>query len=242
MKILALSSSRVANGAYLENAAPMIHELLGIQPLTIAFIPFALVDRDYESYVATVQQALSHLPYKIVLVNEENPASVLEGADVVMVGGGNTFKLLHDLYKFDLLTLIQSKVKNGAPYIGWSAGSNITGLTISTTNDMPIIQPKSFQALRFLPFQINPHYLNQQWEGFHGETRDQRLEEFVKLNPQIPVVGLPEGTALRLQNGLLQYLGKTNGIIFQNREGKFQREELFPNQDLSFLLQRAESL
>jgi dipeptidase E len=236
MKVLALSSSRVANGGYLESAAPLIQELLGTEQLTAAFISFALVDRNYDYYGATVQQALSHLPYTINFVTEKDPVSTIQNADAIMVGGGNTFKLLHDLYHFDLVHLIQEKVSNGSPYIGWSAGSNITGLTLSTTNDMPIIQPKSFKAFGFLPFQINPHYLNQQWEGFHGETRDQRLEEFVKLNPQIPVVGLPEGTALQLQDSVLQYVGITSGVLFQDVAGSIKRSAVEPGSNLSFLL------
>lgn len=238
MRVLALSSSRVGGGAYLAAAVPMIKNFLGKEPLQLAFVPFAAVDGDYEDYANKVRAGLSSLPYAVNVVTPSNREEVIENSDVVVVGGGNTFKLLHDIYHYNLFSLIQQKVTEGMPYIGWSAGANLTGRTICTTNDMPIIQPHGFTAFGFLPFQINPHYYNVVIEGFHGETRDQRLSEFLLLNPGVPVVGLPEGTALQLMDGKLQLLGSQPAILFQyNGDGQaLPKKELQPGENLSFLL------
>lgn len=234
--ILAFSSSRAGNSAYLEKAVPAIHELLGNENLNIAFIPFAAVKNDYDSYAKMVTEKLLTLPYTIHLVKPENAKAIIQNADAVMVGGGNSFKLLHDIYQYQLLDVIRDKVDSGAPYIGWSAGANITGPTIGTTNDMPIIMPKSFNALGFLPFQINPHYNNFKPEGHNGETRDQRLEEFMVVNPYLPIVALPEGTYLKLQNGSLHYFGDSEGYLFTTNDETSSKKPLANGDDLSFLL------
>lgn len=236
MKILALSSSRVGNGGYLETAIPVIENFLGNTSLTIAFIPFALVQKDKSAFVSTVRTAFSGLPYKIIEVNHETGVDVVNNADVIMVSGGNTFKLLHDLYSAGLLEVIKNKVKGGTPYIGWSAGSNITGATICTTNDMPIIEPQSFKALGFFPFQINPHYYNVVVEGFNGETRDDRLREFVKLNPEVPVVCLPEGTALLLENNVLKLIGQSSGVLMRNNNAELDKSEIQVGNNISYLM------
>lgn len=237
IKVLALSSSRVGSGGFLETAGPYLASFLGREALNIAFIPFASVEKDAALYGNRVQEALGHLPYKIWLASPQNGREIIASCDAILVGGGNTFKLLHDLYEKGLMDSIRRKVSAGTPYIGWSAGANISGKTICTTNDMPIIQPRSFDALGFLPFQINPHYLNEKPDNHNGETRDQRLSEFVQLNPGVPVVGLPEGGALELQHNQLRFTGSKTGVLFRAAaDGTPQRTEIEENEDLSYLM------
>lgn len=223
MNILALSSSRTGNSGYLETARPWIKESLGNDPVTIAFIPFASVGSQDE-YLQKVSEALRPLLYNIQMVTLENAFELITACDAVMTGGGNTFKLLHDLYKSEVLTLIRERVKEGLPYVGWSAGANILGPTICTTNDMPIIKPRSFEALNVLPFQINPHYYNSRIEGFNGETRDRRLEEFLRLNPDKKVIGLPEGSAMLISGEHPVYRGQQRGVLFfASQDGTIQK-------------------
>jgi dipeptidase E len=236
-KILALSSSRAHHSGYLEPAIPLIKALLKDQPLEIAFIPFASVD-SHQDYADRVSEALKVLPYHINMVTQENAKEAIGNCDCIMVGGGNTFKLLHDLYEVKIIDLIRDRVDAGIPYIGWSAGSNILGSTISTTNDMPIIEPKSFNALGLLPFQINPHYYNETREGFNGETRDMRLEEFLKMNKGSNVVALPEGTALIMEDKVLKFVGDEYGVVFsfaETDEG-LTKNAINESTDLGYLL------
>ena len=237
-KILAISSSRVGNSGYLETAIPLIKSFLGSKAIKIAFLPFASAETNYEEYTFRVKKAFNDLPYSIETVLPENAKDVIAKSDVLMTGGGNTFKLLHDIYQLNIFETIRNKVNTGTPYIGWSAGANITGFTIGTTNDMPIIQPQSFNAMGFFLFQINPHYINQKKKGFNGETRDDRLKEFMMLNPGISIIGLPEGTALQLSKNHLKFIGKELGILFHQKDnfGQFVRETISSTTDLSFLL------
>jgi len=237
-RILAFSSSRAGNGGYLESAAPVIKDFLGDQLLTIAFIPFAAVGNEYEEYTTMVKKGLEGLTVTIETVMPDTAKETIAKADIIMVGGGNTFKLLHDIYELKLLDIIRDKVNKGAPYIGWSAGANITGPTIGTTNDMPVIEPKSFNALGLFPFQINPHYTNAKPAGHNGETRAQRLEEFIQVNPGVPIVCLPEGTALKMENGVLRLIGQLPGVLFYSEADSpvAIKREININEDISFLL------
>lgn len=236
-RILAFSSSREGNSGFLETALPVIHAFLGPDPLKIAFIPFAAVGKEDAEYLSMVRNAFTGYPYSIELVTPKNGEQLIGEADVIMTGGGNTFKLLHDIYEYGLFDLIRQKVNAGIPYIGWSAGSNITGATIGTTNDMPIIQPASFNAFGFFNFQLNPHYFNKPIEGFNGETRDQRLFEYMKMNPGRSIVALPEGTALKLENDSLKFIGAHAGTIFYPGEKQqLATKTIDPGEDISYLL------
>lgn len=206
MDLLLLSSSTAGNSGYLQAALPLIQQQLAGKQ-RIVFIPFAGVSLSYDAYVNKVNQALGAGGLSCHSIHQSNNyVAALEQADAIVIGGGNTFALLHQLYQHDLLTLIREKVAAGCCYTGWSAGSNVAGLTIRTTNDMPIVEPPSLQALGLLNCQLNPHYRNENIAGFHGETRDMRLAEFMQLNPATPVLALPEGSALRLRGENLQYL------------------------------------
>lgn len=236
IQLLAFSSSRVGNGAYLESVAPVVASFFDNKPLRVAFIPFASVNTNYEEYTAKVREGFGELPFIFQTVHHLQAKETIENADVIMVGGGNTFKLLHDIYALSLFEVIKNKVELGTPYIGWSAGSNIAGQSICTSNDMPIIYPQSFNAFGFLPFQINPHYYNQPIVGFNGETRDQRLAEFLQLNQHKKVVALPEGTALLLKDDTLTLTGIDNATLFSWENNTASKMELTIDNDLSFLL------
>jgi len=227
MNVLMLSSSRVANEDYLQHAIPMLNQHLpNIKELL--FIPFAGVSVNWDDYTKKVQHALPN--YQVKGIHQfANAHQALENAQAILVGGGNTFNLLNELYRQNLLGKVKSQINQGTPYVGWSAGSNICGNSIRTTNDMPIVQPFSFEALNLVPFQLNPHYTDYQAPGHNGETRAQRIEEFCILNPEMPVIGIREGGALLLQGNSLLLKGELDGVVFQ---GAVQRV-IHPNQDLS---------
>lgn len=213
-QLLLLSSSRAGNSSYLEPYLEPIRHI--VKQRQVLFIPYAGITMSYSEYTTRVRAALTPAGIKIQGVEEFADAkAAIRQAEVIMVGGGNTFHLLHQLYKLELVEAIRSQVAQGVPYIGWSAGSNIAGQSIRTTNDMPIIEPSSFTALQLLPFQLNPHYSDYHPPGFHGETRDQRLAEFMALDPQTPVIAIPEGAWLSLDNDQLSYHGEQPGYLFR---------------------------
>ena len=163
-----------------------------------------------------------------------DPHLAVRSAEAIAVGGGNTFHLLRGLYGAELLEAIRARVSDGAPYIGWSAGSNVACPTIKTTNDMPIVEPPSFRALDLVPFQINPHYTDEQPTGHAGETRDERLAEFVEANEGIYVVGLREGTMLRIEDASISLLGERSARLFLKG---VEPKDYAPRESLQFLLQ-----
>ncbi|MEL7441261.1 MAG: dipeptidase PepE [Pseudomonadota bacterium] len=232
--VLMLSSSRQGDEAYLEHARALIFAHLG-EIRDLLFVPYAAVTQTYDSYVDAVATALPEC--KVTgLHSVEDPVAAVKNAkkngQAIVVGGGNTFHLLSTLYANALIVPIKHAIADCTPYIGWSAGSNICGQSIRTTNDMPIIEPPSFDALDIVPFQLNPHYTDYQPPGHNGETRDQRLAEFTTLNPTTPVVAIREGTALRLTHNQLTLVGEKDGFIFLGEE----KTPIHSGDDLTYLL------
>ncbi|APX75122.1 dipeptidase PepE [Achromobacter insolitus] len=220
MNLLLLSNSS-SDAGYLVHALPDIRELIASLPqgAPAVFVPYAGVTRDWDEYTALVASALADTGLDIQgLHRAADPVAALEGAAVIIVGGGNTFNLLGQLRRQGLLEVIARRVRAGAAYLGWSAGSNLSCPSICTTNDMPITDPKGFDALGLLSFQINPHYTNAHPPGHRGETRAQRLAEFCTLNPQMPVLGLPEGSALRVRGSQIDLIGPHDAPLFLGRE------------------------
>lgn len=220
-RLLLLSSSRTHGTEFLEHCRDWIAgHFQGVRKL--AFVPYAGIMLDWDTYTSRVSDALQPLGIEVTGVHQgASPRDVLQDAEAVAVGGGNTFQLLRELYRNELLDAIIARVRRGMPYMGWSAGSNVACPTIRTTNDMPVVEPPGFAALGLFPCQINPHFTDAQPPGHMGETRSQRIEEFLIANPQETVLGLPEGGALKLIDGELELLGKPP-VLF--RHGEKSRE------------------
>ncbi|MEM1055303.1 MAG: dipeptidase PepE [Bacteroidota bacterium] len=215
MNLLLLSNSS-SDAGYLTHALPWIRETLhGAE--RVAFLPYAGVTTSWDEYTTRVREALEDVPVEIVSVHEvDNPTGLVSRADAALVGGGNTFQLLRETYRVGLVELIRQRVRGGVPYVGWSAGANLAGPTIRTTNDMPIVEPPTFEALGLVPFQINPHFTDAHPPGHRGETRRERLAEFVAANLEAAVVGLPEGTALRIADTGMTLLGAETAVILDH--------------------------
>ena len=223
--ILLLSNSTSPGRPYLAHARDWIADAVG-DARRVAFVPYAAVTFSYDDYVGRVRDALDGLGLDVVGVHTSaDPAGVVASADAVFVGGGNTFHLLQECYRHGLLDAIRQRVAAGAPYVGWSAGANLAGPTVRTTNDMPIVEPPSLDALGLVPVQINPHYTDAHPPGHQGETRAQRLAEFVAANPEVPVVGLPEGTAVRIAGGGATLLGDGAARVFDARSPEGREAE-----------------
>ena len=212
-RLLLISNSTLHGSGYLDHAETEIRDFLG-ELKHVLFVPFALVDRD--KYASTAQGRFQKMGYELTSIHTAaNPVHAIRETDAMFIGGGNTFRLLKALYEFDLLDVIRERVDAGMPYIGSSAGSNMACPTIRTTNDMPIVQPPSFNALGLVSFQINPHYLDPNPGSKHmGETREERIIQYLEEN-ETPVVGLREGAMLRIENGETILRGSTGARIFR---------------------------
>ncbi|GBU08889.1 dipeptidase E [Gammaproteobacteria bacterium] len=211
--VLLMSSSRKGHLGYLEHATDQIHALLKHGKQTILFIPYAGVTFSYDSYEAMVKPVFESLGYQLKSIHHfADPIAAVKNAQVIAVGGGNTFALLRRMYDAKIVDLITERVNAGVPYIGWSAGSNVACPSIRTTNDMPIIEPPSLKSLGLIPFQINPHFISGKPVGHNGESREERLAEFLCINPTEELVALPEGTALLVNDDTAMILGEFDAL------------------------------
>ena len=205
MQLLLLSNSTIPGQPYLEWPKPLIKQFLP-ERAEILFIPYAAVTFSYDAYEEMVATSLSSIGFKVRSIHHEaDPRAAIQGAQSIAVGGGNTFQLLTELYRNDLVDSIRKKVKGGTPYIGWSAGSNVACHSIKTTNDMPIVEPPTFDALQLIDLQINPHYTEKTIAGHGGESRLQRLQEYAAVNEK-PVLCLPEGCALEVDKSAFKLI------------------------------------
>ncbi len=234
MKLLLLSNSKVEGQAYLEYAIPHLSAFYAGRVRRALFIPFANAAGDYSGFEERAAPAFAAANIELRSVTREvDPVAAVRSAEAIVVGGGSTWKLLRDVRRQGLLEAIRERVRGGAPYAGWSAGANLACPTIMTTNDMPICNPQGFDALGFVPFQINPHYLHGNPSGFKGETREERITEFGLLNPDTWVAGLREGTGFFVEDGTLKMIGPHECRVF--RHGLAPRE-VAPTDDFAFLM------
>ncbi|MCA8954884.1 MAG: dipeptidase PepE [Planctomycetes bacterium] len=213
-RLLLISNSTQHGGGFLEHCAADIREFLGSAVREVTFVGYARLDLD--GYAATAERALAQLGYRLRSVHTfAEPAAAVRDAEALFIGGGNTFRLLTELYRHGLIAVIGERVLGGMPYIGVSAGTVVACPTIQTTNDMPIVYPPSFAALGLIPLQINAHYLDPDPGSTHmGETREVRIREYHETN-ETPVVGLREGAMLRGEGQRITMSGRNGGVLFE---------------------------
>lgn len=231
-KMIIASTSTVHGSGYLEYLMPDLESFFN-DVSTIIFIPYARPGGiDHDQYTAIAAKGLAPLRKKVVgLHTFEDPVAAIDQAEAVFTGGGNTFLLVHDLYHYGVMEVLRRAVFRGVPYLGTSAGSNITGLSMQTTNDMPIIYPPGFKTLGALPFNLNPHYLDPVEGSTHmGESRETRIKEFHQINT-IPVVGLREGSWLEVSGDHIRLRGPLTARVFE--AGKLP-VEVAPDTELTF--------
>lgn len=235
MRLLLISNSTNAGEAYLAYPMTNIKNFLGEKPLKALFIPYAGVTLSFDDYASKVQARFREIGHEIDSIHtHKDPVKAVDEAEVIVVGGGNTFQLLKMIQDNGLIEPIRKKVLSETPYVGWSAGSNMCCPTIRTTNDMPIVQPASFDALNLISFQINPHYLDANPEGHAGETREARILEFLEVNPGVVVAGLREGTMFLIEKDAIKLIGPGKARIFLKGS---EARELSSEDDFGFLLQ-----
>lgn len=231
-RLLLISNSTLHGSGYLDHAEKEIRDFVG-NKTRIIFVPFAVHDR--RAYVAKAQERFREMGLSLMSVHDfSNMPRAIAEANVIFVGGGNTFRLLKGLYDHDLLEPIRRSVADGTPYIGSSAGSIVACPALKTTKDMPVVQPRSFEALGLVHFQISPHYLDPDRSSTHmGETQEERILQFLEEN-ETSVVGLREGSMLRIEGGDITLKGPNTARIFRREE---KPVEVTPGSNLHTLLE-----
>ena len=232
-KMLIASTSTIYGSDYLEYLLPEL-KLFFKDIKELVFVPYARPSGiSYDRYTTIVRKAFSQLNISVIGIHEfDDPIEAIANAQGIFVGGGNTFELVSKLYEHELIPIIKEVVENGTPYFGTSAGSNITGPTMKTTNDMPIVYPPSFDTLNLINFNLNPHYLDPDLTSKHkGETRETRIKEFHQFN-ETPVLGLREGSWLSVSRNKVVLKGTLSARLFLKGETPI---ELNSNSDLSYL-------
>lgn len=235
MNLLLISNSTNPGEEYLGWPREEIKDYLSKRKIKrVLFIPFAGVTFSYDEYENKVSSVFKSLGFEVYSIHKENdPIKAVKEAEAIAVGGGNTFHLVKEMQRLGLMKVIRERVMAGIPYMGWSAGSNVACPSLKTTNYMPIVEPESFDCMGLVPFQINPHYLDAHPANHGGETREQRIEEFLVANPDMYVAGLREATLLLYENGILSLRGKNKMRVFKNEQ---EPEEFEPGSNISFLM------
>jgi dipeptidase E len=235
MQLLLLSNSTNAGEEYLGWPREILKDFISKNKIqSCLFVPYAGVTVTWDEYTTRVRAVFSIWGCELESVHTfSDPVKAVKKAECIVVGGGNTFRLVQMMHETEIMEAIREKSLAGTPFIGWSAGSNVACPTLRTTNDMPIIQPASFNTLNLIPFQINPHYLDANPEGHGGETREQRINEFQALNTEVVVVGLREATALHVDGEKLHLLGERSMRLFK---AGTEPVELEPGSNIDFLL------
>ena len=223
--LIVASTSTIHGGTYLSYLFPEIAQLFS-ETKEVLFIPYARPDGiSHDKYTKIAQEAFSKIGKKIIGIHSlENPMEAIKNAKGIFIGGGNTFVLVSQLYKKNILEVLREAIFNGLPYLGTSAGSNICGTTMNTTNDMPIVYPPSFKTLGVIPFNINPHYLDPNPTSKHmGETRETRINEF-HTQSTIPVIGIREGSWLQVKDNTIILKGTHTARIFEQNKAPYEIE------------------
>jgi len=234
MRLLLISNSTNAGEAYLDYPKYQIRDFLGEQSVNCVFIPYAGVTVSFDDYEARVKERFEEVGHRIKSIHHAiDPVKAIREAEAIVVGGGNTFQLIKLIQDNGLIDPVREMVQGGTPYVGWSAGSNVTCPTIRTTNDMPILEPDSFNAFNLVPFQINPHYTDKNPPGHAGETREDRIMEYLEANQKDTVLGLREGCMFRIEGLSMSLIGDLSVRLFRFGETP---AELDNNHDFSEFL------